>query len=181
MVNSLVKSLVRLKFYLSPKRIVDKNITLKLKKYLILCERAGSLAHKRVRVSKMPGVDEDMREWSIYMILEHNTIVNNSITRILLSLEEGKTLSPDERIDPKKDVMPGEAPGLEQINAFRESVQGYLHITKTMKGLRNTPTIPHPVFGEFNAHQWHCMFDFHLGIHLRQGEHILKELKKNID
>ena len=28
----------------------------------------------------MRGVDEDMRRWSFFMILEHNAIVNRSIT-----------------------------------------------------------------------------------------------------
>jgi hypothetical protein len=39
--------------------------------------------------------------------------------------------------------------------------------------LRGTGTSPHPVFGDFDAHKWNCMFTFHLGLHLPQAEYVV--------
>lgn len=35
--------------------------------------------------------------------------------------------------------------------------------------LRNAARFPHPMFGNFTAHQWTCMFSLHLRVHLRQA------------
>jgi hypothetical protein len=50
-------------------------------KYLMLAYGLTLDAGQRsVEVPPMPGVDEDMRRWLFFMILEHNTIVNRSIS-----------------------------------------------------------------------------------------------------
>ena len=46
-----------------------------------------------VEVPPMRGVDEDMRQWSFFMILEHNAIVNRSITATVVQLARGEPLS----------------------------------------------------------------------------------------
>jgi hypothetical protein len=116
------------------------------------------------------GVDEDMRDWSFFMILEHNTIVNRSVAGVVRSLALGEDLPASARIDPKRDVMPSADPGAEQVEAFRDSVESHLATVARLPGLRRTSRLPHPVFGDLDAHGWHCMFGLHLEIHLKQAE-----------
>ena len=55
----------------------------------------------------MPGVDEDMRNWSVLQIIEHNVIVNRVYTEILDTISQGRTFVSE--LDVKKDVMPSAA------------------------------------------------------------------------
>ena len=123
----------------------------------------------------MPGVDEDMRRWSFFMILEHNAIVNRSITATVVQLSRGVALSGPAIINPKKDVMPSSAVDESQIKAFSDSVSKHMEAVKNLKHLRGTGTSPHPIFGKFDAHKWNCMFAFHLGLHLRQAEYVVNK------
>ncbi len=124
----------------------------------------------------MPGVDSDMREWSYFMLLEHNAIVNRSIRAVVEHLATGQPLAADGMIDPGKDVLPVANAGPEAIKAFRESCENYLALVETLgKLLRGTARKNHPLFGPFDAHLWHCMFGFHLMVHLRQAQMIIAE------
>lgn len=145
-----------------------------LEAYLQLAEglspEAGCLA---VEVPPMRGVDEDMRRWSFFMIIEHNTIVNRSISATILQLVKGEPLSGAAAIDPKKDVMPVPSAGKEQLQAFKESVDDHVAMIEGLGPLRGTHTSPHPIFGNFDAHMWNGMFSFHLGLHYKQARHVV--------
>ncbi|MFM7376404.1 MAG: DUF1569 domain-containing protein, partial [Chthoniobacterales bacterium] len=121
----------------------------------------------------MPGIDEDMRKWSYFMILEHNAIVNRVITAIVMQLARGEAPSGAAVIDPKKDVMPSMSAGNSQVEFFADSVRQHLDAVKDLKQPRGTKRAPHPVFGSFDAHQWNCMFAFHLSLHLRQAKYVV--------
>jgi hypothetical protein len=85
----------------------------------------------------------------------------------------GEMLHGDAVIDPKRDVMPSLNPGPEQTEGFRESVENHLEVVKALPPLHGTQTSTHPLFGQFTAHFWHCLFSFHLKIHLRQTRMVL--------
>jgi len=139
--------------------------------YLELAAQAVDGA-RTVRVPAMAGIDENMREWSIFMILEHNAIVNRSITSIVVSLARGEQPSGLGAINPKTDVMPSPAAGSAQLEAFCSSVDEHVTAVRALKKLRGTRTWPHPVFGDFDAHKWNSMFAFHLGLHLPQARYV---------
>jgi len=134
-----------------------------------------AVGRRIVEVPSMPGVDEDMRNWSFYMILEHNTIVNQSITASMRQLARGESLHDEARIDLKHDVLPSLNPGPEQVALFDQSIKDHLTTVKTLPTLRGTSTSPHPLFGEFDAHFWHCLFAFHLKLHLHQTKMVLQK------
>ena len=104
------------------------------------------------------------------MILEHNAIVNRSISGKVQCLARGEELTGVATIDPKTDVMPSANPGEEQVDAFRSSVDNHLESVQGLPNLRRGLTMRHPIFGKLNAHGWHCMFGLHLEIHLKQAE-----------
>ena len=109
-----------------------------------------------------------MRGWTFFMILRHNTIVNNAISANIRRLALGES-APAKKFDHKHDVMPAEDCGIEQIAIFKASVLSHLESIRPLGELRGTKTKDHPRFGSFDAHKWNCMFAFHLKVHLRQA------------
>lgn len=134
------------------------------------------LGCRSVTVPPMPGVDEEMRGWSFFMILAHNTIVNRSISAMTEQLARGEGVSGAAALDMKKDVLPSPTVGEETLAALQESVQAHLRCVATLGNLRGTRCTRHPIFGNFDAHKWHCMFAFHMRIHYRQAAYVVRAL-----
>jgi hypothetical protein len=179
MSNPLIKAVVRTLFTFTSRKKALKKCEHHLHQYLQLAQSLSNEAGTRcIEVPAMPGIDEDMRRWSFFMILEHNTIVNKSITATIVQLAQDQPLSGLATINPKKDVMPSASPDESQVDAFTNSVLAHLEAVKKLKQLRGTRRSPHPVFGEFDAHQWNCMFTFHLGLHLQQAAYVSEKAKK---
>lgn len=176
MSNLLIKAAIRILFtFTSREKALEKSESY-LQQYSELAERTSKEAGQLcVEVPSMRGVDEDMRRWSFFMILEHNAIVNRSITATVVQLAGGEALSGPATINPKKDVMPSSAADESQIKVFSDSVSSHIEAVKNLKHLRCTATSPHPIFGEFDAHKWNCMFALHLGLHLRQAEYVVRK------
>jgi hypothetical protein len=178
MSNFLLKTAIRSLFVVTSRTRALKKCQEIQDKYLQLAHdlspQAGQLG---VKVPPLRGVDEDMRRWSFYMILEHNTIVNRSITATVSQLARGEPLSGAALINPKTGVMPSESADISQLAAFRKSVQRHLETVPSLGPLRKTATAPHPIFGDFDAHKWNCMFAFHLGLHCPQAEHVVRIAK----
>ena len=127
-----------------------------------------------VEVPPMRGVDEDMRRWSLFMLLEHNAIVNRSITAAVVQLANGEPLSGPATIDVKKGVMPSSSADESQVELFAQSVADHITVVRNLGNLRGTKTSQHPIFGQFDAHKWNCMFAFHLRLHLPQARFIVE-------
>ena len=134
-----------------------------------LSKEAGRMS---VEVPPMRGVDEDMRRWSFFMLLEHNTIVNRSITAAVVQLANGEPLSGPATIDVKKGVMPSSSADESQVELFAKSVADHIAAVRELGNLRGTKSSRHPIFGQFDAHKWNCMFAFHLRLHLPQARFI---------
>jgi len=136
-----------------------------------LSKEAGRMS---VEVPRMRGVDEDMRRWSFFMLFEHNTIVNRSITASVVQLASGEALRGPATIDPKKDVVPSPSADESHVELFVQSVSDHIAAVRGIGNLRGTKTSRHPIFGHFDAHKWNCMFAFHLRIHLPQARFIVE-------
>jgi hypothetical protein len=173
--QALIKRVVRTKFTLTTRDRATAQISGELNKYLALAEQVGDQGGVcPVRVPRMAGVDEDMRDWSFFMLLEHHAIVNRTFAEIIQALAGGELPPLLGKFDPKKDVMPSPDPGPEQVRVFASSVEDYLALVPTLGKLRGSLAVQHPLFGEFDAHKWHCMFGFHLNIHQKQVEIIVR-------
>ncbi|HSO18894.1 MAG TPA: hypothetical protein VLT88_05530 [Desulfosarcina sp.] len=175
--QSLIKAAVRARFLLTGRNQADRRIRAALSRYLSLARGIDSAHGRRhVRVPPMPGVDEDMRDWSFFMILEHNIIVNRSISAVVDRLVQGLPTAGAGAIDAKKDVMPTADAGAEQVAALKTSVENYLRMASGPVRLRGTATVRHPIFDDLDAHGWHCMFGLHLEIHLRQARAVVRAI-----
>ncbi|MDX2451354.1 hypothetical protein [Desulfosarcina sp.] len=175
--NLLIKMAVRTRFALTSRNKVSLQIRRSLDAYLALSQQIkrehGAV---RVEVPRMPGVDEEMRNWSFFMILEHNAIVNRGITSIIQSLVRGEEPEGAGAIDMKRDVRPSRNPGEAQIQIFRASVEDHLQMIPSLGRLRRGLRTPHPIFGRFDAHNWNCMFGLHLYIHYKQAEYVIRKI-----
>jgi hypothetical protein len=177
MSNPIIKAVIRTKFLLTSREQASRIIRSNADAYLKLAGQIGAESGgKPVTVPPMVGVDPEMRDWSFFQILEHNAIVNRSIAATVEALSLGKEPSGAALINPKTDVLPKGISGPEQVETFRRSVEDYLFLIATLPELRGTTETPHPLFGSFDAHKWHCMFGFHLGLHLKQAEKVLSLL-----
>lgn len=178
MKEKLIRQAVRSRFKLTSRSQALKQAADWCSKYLQIANQldvqAGSLP---VRVPPMLGVDEDMRNWSFFMLLEHNTIVNHSISAIIQSLAHGREVDTGDVKDPKTDVMPSVSPGIEQLDLFRQSIEEHIAAVETLPELRGTEEYPHPIFGMFDAHKWNCMFSFHLQVHIKQAQYIAQKAR----
>ena len=178
MANLFLKAAVRLLFIGTSHKRATNQAQCTLQNYMRLADGLTPEAGCRpVEVPPMPGIDEDMRRWSFYMILAHNTIVNRSISVTIRELVRGEPLTVAAIIDFKKDVMPSRSAGEEQLQLFRDSVTEHIAMVKVLGKLRGTKTTPHPIFGDFDAHKWHCMFSFHLGLHYKQAAYVVRSAK----
>ena len=174
MSNPIIKAVISTKFLLTSRDKASVMIRSNADAYLRLAHRLGaSEGMEQVTVPPMIDVDPEMRGWSYFQILEHNVIVNRSIAAMVEALALGKEPVGAALINPKTDVLPKGVSGSEQIGYFRQSVDDYLSMVSTLPSLRGTSQCPHPIFGPFDAHKWHCMFGFHLGLHLKQAERVL--------
>ncbi|MCG8617559.1 MAG: hypothetical protein MI802_15175 [Desulfobacterales bacterium] len=168
--NMLLKQAVRTFFFFTGREGASRMAAGYSKKYLALAKDLDETAGRRpVTVPSMPGVDPDMRNWSYYMLLEHNAIVNRCITAVTCQLARDEPLSGMALIDPKTDVMPSPDAGPEQVAAFERSVEDHIREVARLDRLRGSRKTMHPVFGAFDAHHWHCMFGFHLKVHYKQA------------
>jgi hypothetical protein len=174
---NLLQIAVRSKFALTSRTTASDQARREMERTLAVADRLGAVpSAATVRVPPMAGIDPEMREWSVFMILEHNTIVNREITNIVRGLATGEDVHPE--IDMKTDVLPSADAGMEQVEAFRTSVLDHLDTIPKLPSLRGTDRLRHPVFADLDAHGWHCMFAFHLLLHRRQAEMVAKLLQK---
>jgi len=178
MANWFIKKIVRFKFSQMSRVKADYVIHQATMNYRQLLLDFDALAGRQKQVPKMLGVDEDMRGWSYYMILEHNLLVNQRILNVQKEIIEGIIDEADEQFNPKKDVMPTVLLGNKIIDPFFESIDHYVDYMSAHKQPSLENTKDHPIFGVFTAHQWHCMFGFHLELHVKQAKALLKEIKK---
>ncbi|MDB4512172.1 DinB family protein [Arenicella sp.] len=178
MASAIIRTLVSTRFALTKREKADRKIRDELRLYLEIADALDpEVGAREVEVPSMLGVDDDMRRWSFFMILEHNVIVNRRVTSAIKRLANDEPPAEDAKyFDVKKDVMPSASPGIEQVAAFRESVEEHLEKVAALPKLKGTATSPHSIFGPFDAHKWHCMFGFHLEIHRKQAEAVMRLL-----
>lgn len=174
MSNPLLKAAIQLLFLCTGREKASRQAKTYLKTYQALADDGltPKTGAEIVEGPLMSGVDEDMRRWSFYMLLEHNTLVNRSISALVQQLARGEPLTGPALINPQTDVLPSAAPEPQQLAIFTASIHSHLGAVKALGPLRGTRTAPHPLFGDFDAHQWHCLFALHLKIHLKQAGRI---------
>lgn len=131
----------------------------------------GDLDHvtEQVMISRMQGIEDSSRNWSLLMVMEHLVMVNQSILHVIGDLKAGLTVAMDVKI---ADYKPNPQVGLPIIDRFHNICSQYQQAIESHGRLRGTGTVAHPWFGPLNAHGWHCLAAVHMRIHRRQARKI---------
>ncbi|MFN9436712.1 MAG: DinB family protein [Planctomycetota bacterium] len=129
---------------------------------------------RRVLISRIPGLEDSSRNWSVWMTLEHLRIVHELLASIIADLVREVT-PPGETgiaaVKPNADVGP------EVVEAYEASSDLLVSVIASSPNLNTRARYPHPWFGPLNAADWHALAGSHLGIHRTQIERILKGLR----
>lgn len=127
-----------------------------------------------VLIRRVPGLEDSSRNWSVWMTLDHLRIVNSSMARIITALTNG---SMPEGTASTAAVKPSDGATDAVIPAFEQSCDALLTSVADSSSLHTALHYAHPWFGPMDAAGWHVLSGGHMGIHRRQIERIVSELK----
>ena len=135
------------------------------------------LKDRKVLVSKMPGLEDSSRYWSINRVVEHLLIVGKSIEGVILSLSAGKV--PDGKADVAK-VKPTNliSDPFSELKAFAPELMKRIDEALSEPGMNlySKSKFTHPWFGGMTPKQWYWLLSRHQGIHYRQAKEIVQRL-----
>ncbi|AOS43873.1 hypothetical protein Verru16b_00931 [Lacunisphaera limnophila] len=126
-----------------------------------------------VLIPRLPGLEDSSRHWSVFMTLEHLRIVNAAVTETIGLLAAGQIPA-----QPASTAAVKPAPGIDArvIKAFGRGCNELTLAAAAVPELRTAHRFPHPWFGPLDAAGWYFLAAFHLRLHRRQVETILRHL-----
>jgi len=131
---------------------------------------------KRVLVSRLFGLEDNSRYYSVAMVIEHLLIVGKALTERIPPLSQGEVLKEDVKIE---DVKPYTQIDETVIEAFKIFLDTYREEMESRIGdIEIDNTSPHPWFGEFNPKEWSILGMVHQIVHRRQVEAIIERLRR---
>lgn len=125
---------------------------------------------ERVLIDRIVGIEDSSRNWSVWMTLEHLSIVNLGMTEIIENLVNNNKDLPKVSV---ADVKPSDGATFESKNKFNLSVKSTIARVSRLRSLKKSRKHHHPWFGELDASQWHALLSVHMKIHRNQIEKIL--------
>jgi hypothetical protein len=128
---------------------------------------------RRVLIRRPPGLEDSSRYWSVWMTLDHLSIVNGSFTRIIGALTRG-IVPPGQAST--ANVKPSPGATADALPAYEASCDALLAAVAAEPDLKTTARYAHPWFGPMDAAAWHALAGGHMGIHRVQLERILAGL-----
>lgn len=126
--------------------------------------------HKRVLIDHILGIEDDTRDWSIALTIEHISIVNAGIIQVI------KTLSQEQAFDaPISIVAVKPQNNTVSLDELKKIIKDYESFTPQTRKSKSTKA--HPWFIEFNNKDWNTFLAIHTWVHKRQIKAILKNMK----
>lgn len=126
-------------------------------------------AGRRVLITRVRGLEDSSRYWSVWMTLDHLRIVHRAITGVLGALGRGVVppgTASTAAVKPNPEVT------AEVVEAFEASCDTLLDAASRLADLRTRVRYAHPWFGPLDAAGWYQLAAGHLGIHRVQIERI---------
>lgn len=127
---------------------------------------------KKVLIDRTFAIEDDTRQFSVNLVLEHLVIAGNAVQGVI------KTLSDEQEVpgDIKIEMVKPKDNKLEQINDLNKFYQNYFSFIKRLPKKHSKMKKKHPWFVEFNNFDWSAFMFMHTFIHRRQIEAIIKKL-----
>jgi mono/diheme cytochrome c family protein len=132
---------------------------------------AGS---RRILIKRIPGMEDSSRDWSVHMTLEHLRIVNAAVSGVIAGLAAGQ---PPATPASTAAVKPAPGVGHEVLETFRTGCAEWLETVAAVADLRTVERFAHPWFGPLDAAGWQAMAAFHMRLHRKQVEAIVRQLR----
>ncbi len=132
---------------------------------------SGEEASRRVLIARLRGLEDSSRNWSVWMTLDHLRITNMGFAGAMDSL--GKGVAPQREVSTAA-VKPDPAVDGGVVSAFEQSCEAVLAVTKGQTVSRTNTRYAHPWFGPLDETAWHALAGFHMRLHRKQIERILK-------
>lgn len=135
----------------------------------IVQARTPEECSRRLLIDRLRGLEDSSRYWSVYMTLDHLRIVNEAVAHGIVELSAGRVPegeSSTATVKPRPDI------GEEVVAEFIRSCEA---LVEAENGLKVTDArYAHPWFGPLDSHEWHVMAGFHMRLHHREVDKILK-------
>ena len=125
--------------------------------------------NKRVLIDHILGIEDDTRDWSVALVIEHLMIVNTGIIEVVKTLSEERSfdgLISIEAVKPKNQAV--------SINELKQIMKEYETFIPHNKNSKMTKA--HPWFIEFNNKDWNTFLAIHTWVHKRQIKAIVKDI-----
>ena len=131
------------------------------------------LLTKKFIIDRTFAIEDDSRQFSINMVLEHLEIAGNKVKNIIETLSLEKEFEEDVKIENVKPKLNNK----NQYESFKKFYQDYILFIKSLDKKQSKMRKKHPWFIEFNNFEWSVFMYMHTFIHRRQIEAIIEELK----
>jgi hypothetical protein len=136
-----------------------------------LCD--ADTGSKRVLINRLPGMEDSSRYWSVFMTLDHLRMVNLTVADAIRLLGQGQV---PERRASTAAVKPDPGADAGAVDDFELSCDLIERCATGMTNLQTRERYEHPWFGPLDAAGWYFLAGFHLGLHRKQIEKIIKLL-----
>ncbi|MDD4504876.1 MAG: hypothetical protein PHE60_00710 [Sulfurospirillaceae bacterium] len=140
----------------------------------VVCKIKKDDLQKRVLINRIFGIEDNSRDFSVNMVLEHLVIVGNGIMRVIQTLSNEEEFTQDITI---QGVKP-HANNADTLNEFLIFIEKYDAFIKSLPKKKSIMTKKHPWFVEFNNFEWSAFMFIHTLVHRRQIEAISKNLAR---
>jgi hypothetical protein len=128
---------------------------------------------QRVLISRLTGLEDSSRYWSLLMVLDHLRIVNGNLTPVIEGL--GKGVASD-LVANTANVKPSPEVTEAVVEEFQATCTALEAVFRGIPDLKTKVRFAHPWFGPMTAAGWHFMLAFHMQLHRKQMQAILKRL-----
>lgn len=130
---------------------------------------------QQVLITRLPGLEDSSRNWSLWMTLDHLRIIHIGLIRVIHALTQGK-------VPPGKAstaaVKPSTTATASVEAEYERTCDGVLTAIVDAPDLKTPQRFAHPWFGPLDAFGWAAMAGTHMGIHRAQIQSILLGLRQ---
>ena len=127
---------------------------------------------QKVIIDRVFAIEDDSRQYSIYMVLEHLSIAGYGVMGVISTLSKEEEFKLDLTIE---GVNPSNTSEDSTI-MFQEYMKIYEIFIKELPKKQSIKTKEHPWFVKFNNFDWSIFMYMHTFIHRRQIQAIIQKL-----
>lgn len=132
----------------------------------------SSKLQQNILIERTFAIEDDTRQFSINMVLEHLTIAGKAVKMVVDTLSQEKEFTAEIKIE---NVKPHENK-INQLEEFLDFYNSYFDFIHNLPKTQSKAKKKHPWFIAFNNFDWSVFMYMHTFIHRRQIQAIIKEL-----